>query len=83
MENRTHFQAYYPLIGFMPINHKLPRHLLAKLLLYRIINHIGLFTGCLKRLNRLVSNLFMEFTPIQVFPVHRIIEHIPRFFSQL
>jgi hypothetical protein len=51
-------------------------HLLAKPLLYRIINHIGFFGGCLKRLNRLVSKLFMEFTPIQVFPVHRIIEHI-------
>jgi len=29
-----------------------------------------------KSLNRLVRDLFMELTPIQVFPVHRIIEHI-------
>jgi len=53
-----------------------PRYFLAKTLRHSIIDNLGFFAGRLKRLNRLLSNLFMEPTPIQVFPVHRIIEHI-------
>ena len=35
------------------------RHLLAKTLLHRIIDHIGFFAGRLQGLNRLVRDLFM------------------------
>ena len=53
-----------------------PRHLFAEPLHYGIINYKGFFARRFERLNRLVSDLFMILSPIQVFPIHRVIERI-------
>jgi hypothetical protein len=60
----------------MPEMARYARHLFAKPLGNGVIDHKGFFAGRFKGLGGLGSSLTMEVSPIQIFPVDRVIEDI-------